>query len=64
MINFKTSPEGLLVINFGDLDFRVYFTDDQEFFIKEYRGYFKFLTDNGIDVTGFLFNGMTAKKVN
>ena len=60
---FKTSPEGLLVNIFGDIYFNVLFTSENEFFIREYRGYLKFLTDNENNVTGFFFNGMTAKKI-
>jgi len=63
IIKFKTSPEGLLVNIFGDIYFNVFFTSENEFFIKEYRGYLKFLTDNEYNVNGFFFNGMTAKKI-
>jgi CubicO group peptidase (beta-lactamase class C family) len=62
-IKFKTSPEGLLVNIFGDIYFNVLFTSENEFFIREYRGYLKFLSDNENKITGFLFNGMTAKKI-
>jgi hypothetical protein len=62
-IKFKTSPEGLLVNLFGDIYFNVLFTSENEFFIREYRGYLKFLTDNENNIIGFFFNGMTAKKI-
>jgi hypothetical protein len=61
-IKFKISPEGLLVNIIGDIYFNVLFTSKIEFFIREYRGYLKFLTDNENNVTGFFFNRMTAKK--
>jgi CubicO group peptidase (beta-lactamase class C family) len=62
-IKFKTSPEGLLVNIFGNIYFNVLFTSENEFFIREFRGNLKFLTDSENKVTGFLFNGMTAKKI-
>ena len=62
-IKFKTTPEGLLVNIFGDLYFNVLFTSENEFFIREYRGNLKFITDNNYNVTGFIFNGMTANKI-
>jgi CubicO group peptidase (beta-lactamase class C family) len=62
-IKFKTGSEGLLVNIVGDIYFDVLFTSENEFFIREYRGYLKFLTDNENNVTGFIFNGMTASKI-
>jgi CubicO group peptidase (beta-lactamase class C family) len=62
-VKFKTSPEGLQVNIFGDNYFNVLFTSENEFFIREYRGNLKFLKDDENKVTGFLFNGMTAKKI-
>jgi CubicO group peptidase (beta-lactamase class C family) len=62
-IKFKTNPDGLLVNIFGDTYFNVLFTSEKEFFIREYRGNLKFLMDNFNNVSGFIFNGMTAKKI-
>jgi CubicO group peptidase (beta-lactamase class C family)/acetyl esterase/lipase len=62
-IKFKTSPEGLLVNIFGDLYYNVLFTSENEFFIREYRGNLKFISDKDNHVTGFLFNGTTAKRM-
>jgi CubicO group peptidase (beta-lactamase class C family) len=62
VVTFKISRNGLLVSVFGDLYWKVYFTSDDEFFIKEFRGYLKFLIDKDNKVTGFLFNGIAAKK--
>ncbi len=59
---FKMSNTDLAVNVFGDLLWKVYFTSDSEFFIREFRGYLKFQTDKDNKVTGFIFNGMTAKK--
>jgi CubicO group peptidase (beta-lactamase class C family) len=62
VVIFKMSDKGLLVNVFGDLYWNVYFTSESEFFIKEFRGYLKFLTDRDNKIAGFLFNGMTAMK--
>jgi CubicO group peptidase (beta-lactamase class C family) len=59
---FKMSDKGLLVNVSGDIYWKVYFTADSEFFIREYRGFYKFQTDKDNKVTGFIFNGITAKK--
>lgn len=63
IIKIKTSPEGLLINIVGDIYFNILFTSENEFFIKEKRGYLKFLTDSEYNVTGFIFNGMTANKM-
>lgn len=47
----------------GDLFWKVYFTSDSDFFAREFRGFLRFHTDKDKKVTGFSFNGMTAKKV-
>ena len=61
---FRMSDEGLLVNLFEDQYWKVYFTSDSEFFIKEFRGSFKFVTDDNNNVTGFSGNGIAAKKIN
>jgi CubicO group peptidase (beta-lactamase class C family) len=61
-VTFKMSDKGLTVNVSGDIYWKVYFTSDSEFFIREYRGFYKFQTDKDKKVTGFIFNGMTAKK--
>lgn len=60
---FKNSDNGLLVNVLGDLYWKVYFTTDSDFFVREFRGSLKFHTDKDKKVTGFKFNGMTAKKI-
>ena len=42
---------------------KVYFTSDNEFFIREFRGSLKFQTDEENKVTGFVVFGRTAKKI-
>jgi CubicO group peptidase (beta-lactamase class C family) len=61
-VTFKMSEKGLSVNVAGDIYWKVYFTSDSEFFIKEYRGFYKFQTDKDNKVTGFIFNGQIAKK--
>ena len=60
---FKNSDNGFLVNVLGDLYWKVYFTSDSDFFVREFRGSLKFHTDKDKKVTGFTYNGMTAKKV-
>jgi hypothetical protein len=62
-ITFKISDTGLFVNLSGDFYWKVYFTSESEFFTKEFRGFFRFLTDKDMKILGFLFNGKTAKKI-
>jgi hypothetical protein len=62
-VTIKKGDQSLLLNAVGDLYWKVYFTSDTEFFVKEFRGYLKFLLDNDKKVTGFSFNGMTVKKM-
>jgi hypothetical protein len=61
-VTFKMSGKGLTISVSGDLYWRVYFTSDSEFFIREGRGLYRFQTDKENQVTGFIFNGKNAKK--
>jgi CubicO group peptidase (beta-lactamase class C family) len=63
IIKFRTSDKGLQINIFANLYFDVLFTSETEFFIREYPGYIKFLMDKDNKVTGFFFNGITARKV-
>jgi CubicO group peptidase (beta-lactamase class C family) len=60
---FRKNGNDLSVNVLGDLNWKVYFTSDSDFFIREFRGSLKFETDKDNKVTGFTFNGRTAKKV-
>jgi CubicO group peptidase (beta-lactamase class C family) len=62
-VTFKKSDNGLILNAVGDLFWKVYFTSDSEFFIREFRGYLKFQTNSDKKVTGFILNGMTVKKI-
>jgi hypothetical protein len=49
------------------MDYTVYqgvkrFSASSDFFIREYKGNLRFQTEKDNKVTGFNFNGMTAKK--
>jgi CubicO group peptidase (beta-lactamase class C family) len=60
---FRNSDNGFMVNVLGDLYWKVYFTTDSDFFVREFRGSLKFHSDKDKKVTGFKFNGMTAKKI-
>jgi CubicO group peptidase (beta-lactamase class C family) len=60
---FKKTGNGLSVNVLGDLFWKVYFTSDSDFFIREFRGFLRFQIDKDKKVIGFSFNGMKAKKV-
>ncbi len=63
IITFRRSDKGLEVSISDDLFWNVYFISDTEFFARESRGFIRFQTDNDNNVTGFIANGITAKKV-
>jgi CubicO group peptidase (beta-lactamase class C family) len=63
IISFKMSDDELLVNVFEDQYWKVYFASVNEFFIKEFRGSFEFVTDDNNNVTGFSGNGIVAKKM-
>jgi len=60
---FRNSDNGFMVNVLGDLYWKVYFTSDSDFFVREFRGSLKFHSDKDKKVTDFKFNGMTAKKI-
>ena len=62
-ISIKKGDSGLLLNVSGDILWKLYFTSDGDSFIREYKGNIKFQTDKDNKVTGFTFNGMTAKKI-
>ena len=41
----------------------VYFTSEFDFFVREYKGDLKFVTDARGKVTGFRMGGMLAKRI-
>jgi CubicO group peptidase (beta-lactamase class C family) len=60
---FRNSDNGFLVNILGDLYWKVYFTSDSDFFVREFRGSLRFQTDKDKKVSALKFNGMTAKKI-
>jgi CubicO group peptidase (beta-lactamase class C family) len=62
-ITIKMSGSGLLLNKTGDLFWKVYFTSDSDFFVRESRGSIRFQIDKDNKVTGFNSNGRIAKKV-
>jgi CubicO group peptidase (beta-lactamase class C family) len=62
VITFIMSDRGLLVNFYGNFYWKVYFSSESEFFIKEIHGYLKFLTDRDNKVIGLHVNGTTAMK--
>ena len=63
IIKFRRSDKGLEVSVSADVFWKVYFISDTEFFARESRGFIRFQTDSDNNVTGFIANGITAKKV-
>jgi CubicO group peptidase (beta-lactamase class C family) len=62
-VSIKKSDKDLAINVFGDVLWKLYFTTDSDFFIKEYKGFLRFQTGKDDEVTGFNFNGMTVKKI-
>jgi len=57
-----TEAKGLGMKAAGDIPWILYFTSDSDFFVKENRGMVKFEFAPDGKVTGFITNGMKAKK--
>jgi CubicO group peptidase (beta-lactamase class C family) len=62
-ITVRMGKNGLELNAVGDLYWQMLFTADTEFFVREFRGFLKFITDKDNKVTGFNFNGMTVRKI-
>jgi CubicO group peptidase (beta-lactamase class C family) len=62
-ISIKKSGKDLLVNPFGDQLWKVWFTSDSDFFLKQYRADFRFMTDSKGRVKGFTADGMPVRKV-
>jgi CubicO group peptidase (beta-lactamase class C family) len=55
--------DGLGIKNGGDTPWKLWFTTDSDFFTKETRGMATFRFSSDGNVTGFITNGMEARKV-
>jgi CubicO group peptidase (beta-lactamase class C family) len=62
-VTIKKDSTGLLLNAVGDLYWKIYFTSDSDFFIREFRGFLRFKTGKDNKVTGFSLNGMMMKKI-
>jgi hypothetical protein len=62
-VTFKRSDKDLLMNVEDDQFWNVFFTSDNEFFIREFRGSLRFQTDDENKVTGFVVFGRTARKI-
>jgi CubicO group peptidase (beta-lactamase class C family) len=62
-VTITKSENGLLVNVYGDVIWKVYFTSDSDFFIREFRGSLKFKTGSDNKVAGISLNGKLAKKI-
>jgi len=62
-VSFKMSGKELFADPGNDQLWKVNFTSDSDFFLKEYRADFRFQTDAHGKVKGFTANGMPVKKV-
>jgi len=61
--NVKMEGRSLLVSPYPDFWVNVYFTSDTDFFVREFNGDMKFVTDAEGKVTGFSMNGMFIRKI-
>jgi CubicO group peptidase (beta-lactamase class C family) len=61
--NIRLEGRNLLVSPYPDFWVNVYFTSDTDFFVREFNGDMKFVTDAEGKVTGFSMNGMLIRKV-
>ena len=62
-MTIKKSHKDLVINVYGEVLWKLNFTSDSDFFIREYRGFLRFQTGNNNNVTGFNFNCMTVKKI-
>jgi hypothetical protein len=62
VIAMKREGDRLMVSPYPGIWVNAFFTSDTDFFVREFRGDLKFVTDEGGKVTGFIINGMTISK--
>jgi CubicO group peptidase (beta-lactamase class C family) len=61
-VTIRKSDSGLILNAVSDVFWNVCFTSDSDFFLREYRGTFRFISDKDNTITGFTMNGMMVKK--
>jgi CubicO group peptidase (beta-lactamase class C family) len=62
IVTIKKDDTGLRFLVNGNTDWRIFFTSDTDFFVKEYRGEMKFVSDPSGKINGFKIYGNLAKK--
>jgi CubicO group peptidase (beta-lactamase class C family) len=62
-LTIKKGDKGLLLDAFSGVVWNIFFTSDSNAFVREIRGTISFQTGKDRKVTGFTFNGTTAKKI-
>jgi CubicO group peptidase (beta-lactamase class C family) len=63
VITMKREGDRLMVSPYPGIWVTASFTSDTDFFVREFRGDLKFVTDEDGKVTGFIINGVTIRKV-
>ncbi|HWR74776.1 MAG TPA: serine hydrolase domain-containing protein [Bacteroidales bacterium] len=61
--NIRREGRNLLISPYPGFWVNAYFTSDVDFFVREFEGDLRFVTDAEGKVTGFSMNGMTVRKV-
>jgi CubicO group peptidase (beta-lactamase class C family) len=63
VFNMKVEGGKLLISPVPGFWIQAYFTSETDFFVREFEGDLKFVTDKKGNITGFIINGMTVSKV-
>jgi CubicO group peptidase (beta-lactamase class C family) len=63
IINIKKSGKDLFLNAYGDQSWKLYFTSDSEFFLRQYKADFRFQNDIKGKVKGFNADGKLVKKI-
>ncbi|MEZ4997526.1 MAG: serine hydrolase [Bacteroidales bacterium] len=63
VISMKREGDKLMISPAPGFWVNAFFTSDTDFFVREFRGDLKFVTDEKGNITGFIINGMTIRKV-
>jgi CubicO group peptidase (beta-lactamase class C family) len=63
VISIQRSGDGLIANPRGDILWKVYFTSDSDFFVREIRGLMRFTSGSDKKVKGFYSDGRLSKKI-
>jgi hypothetical protein len=61
--NIRRKGRNLLISPYPGFWVNAYFTSEVDFFVREFEGDLRFITDAEGKVSGFSMNGMTVRKV-